>query len=292
MDRLRRSDRAELPPVRLRRGARCRPGAGAHGLRGGDGRGDGGPSEDPRGEGGRAEGAAVPALQRRSTSSRPCPRASRAWRCWTAPRSRGRRASRCTWTSSTPWLSRASKLRVIGGRYGLASKEFTPAHGQGRVRRTGQAEPKNHFTVGINDDVTHTSLEYDPDFTTEPEGVYRALFYGLGSDGTVGANKNSIKIIGEDTANYVQGYFVYDSKKAGVQTVSHLRFGPQPIRSDLPGQQGRLHRLPRVGLHRALQDPDRGCARGHLPGQRALPGRGGVGPAAQGRRSSASSTSS
>ena len=85
--------------------------------------------------------------------------------------------------------------------------------------------------MGINDDVTHMSLEYDENFSTEPDGVVRALFYGLGSDGTVGANKNSIKIIGEDTQNYAQGYFVYDSKKAGVMTVSHLRFGPEPIRS-------------------------------------------------------------
>jgi pyruvate-ferredoxin/flavodoxin oxidoreductase len=121
--------------------------------------------------------------------------------------------------------------QVIGGRYGLSSKEFTPAMVKGVFDELAKLEPKNHFTVGINDDVTHTSLEYDPSFHTEPENVYRALFYGLGSDGTVGANKNSIKIIGEDTDNYVQGFFVYDSKKAGVLTVSHLRFGPQPIRS-------------------------------------------------------------
>ena len=91
-------------------------------------------------------------------------------------------------------------------------------------------EPKNHFTVGINDDVTHTSIDYDPTFNIEPDDVVRAMFYGLGSDGTVGANKNSIKIIGEDTPNYAQGYFQYDSKKAGAVTVSHLRFGPRPIR--------------------------------------------------------------
>ena len=91
--------------------------------------------------------------------------------------------------------------------------------------------PKSHFTIGIVDDVSHTSLDYDPDFSTEPDDVVRALFYGLGSDGTVGANKNSIKIIGEDTENWAQGYFVYDSKKAGAVTVSHLRFGPRPIRS-------------------------------------------------------------
>jgi len=120
---------------------------------------------------------------------------------------------------------------VIGGRYGLSSKEFTPAMVKAVFDEPAKTDRKNHFTIGIDDDVTHTSLEYDQAFTTEPEEVYRALFYGLGSDGTVGANKNSIKIIGEDTDNYVQGYFVYDSKKAGVLTVSHLRFGPQPIRS-------------------------------------------------------------
>ncbi len=91
--------------------------------------------------------------------------------------------------------------------------------------------PQNHFTVGINDDVTHTSLAFDPKFSTEDPGTVRALFFGLGADGTVGANKNSIKIIGEDTENYAQGYFVYDSKKSGSITTSHLRFGPKPIRS-------------------------------------------------------------
>ncbi len=122
-------------------------------------------------------------------------------------------------------------VKIIGGRYGLSSKEFTPGMVKAVFDELAKPAPKNHFTVGINDDVTHTSLDYDPAFTTEPENAFKALFYGLGSDGTVGANKNSIKIIGEDTANYVQGYFVYDSKKAGVLTVSHLRFGPQPIRS-------------------------------------------------------------
>ncbi len=122
-------------------------------------------------------------------------------------------------------------VNIIGGRYGLSSKEFTPAMVKAVFDELEKPEPKNHFTIGINDDVTFTSLEYDPAFTTEDEGVYRALFYGLGSDGTVGANKNSIKIIGDDTDNYVQGYFVYDSKKSGVLTISHLRFGPRPIRS-------------------------------------------------------------
>jgi len=124
---------------------------------------------------------------------------------------------------------------IIGGRYGLSSKEFTPAMVKAVYDNLAQAAPdrppKDHFTIGINDDVTHTSLDYDPAFSTEPDSVIRAMFYGLGADGTVGANKNSIKIIGENTDNYAQGYFVYDSKKSGAMTVSHLRFGPQPIRS-------------------------------------------------------------
>jgi pyruvate-ferredoxin/flavodoxin oxidoreductase len=121
--------------------------------------------------------------------------------------------------------------RVIGGRYGLSSKEFTPAMVKGVFDELRKPQPKNHFTIGIHDDVTHTSLEYDKGFSTEGDDVVRAVFYGLGSDGTVSANKNSIKIIGEETDNYAQGYFVYDSKKAGSVTVSHLRFGKNPIRS-------------------------------------------------------------
>ncbi|HEV2496063.1 MAG TPA: pyruvate:ferredoxin (flavodoxin) oxidoreductase [Terriglobia bacterium] len=121
--------------------------------------------------------------------------------------------------------------RVIGGRYGLSSKEFTPAMIKGVFDEMQVARPASHFTVGIQDDVTHLSLDYDPAFSTEDPDTVRAIFYGLGSDGTVGANKNSIKIIGEDTENYAQGYFVYDSKKSGSMTVSHLRFGPRPIRS-------------------------------------------------------------
>lgn len=120
---------------------------------------------------------------------------------------------------------------IVGGRYGLSSKEFTPAMIKAVFDNLAQEEPKNHFTVGINDDVSQTSLAYDPEFSIEPDNVVRAIFYGLGADGTVGANKNSIKIIGEETDNYAQGYFVYDSKKSGSVTVSHLRFGPQPIRS-------------------------------------------------------------
>src|SRR5271157_3193218 len=120
---------------------------------------------------------------------------------------------------------------TIGGRYGLSSKEFTPAMVKAVYDNLATAKSKDHFTVGIQDDVGHTSLDYDSDFSIEPESVVRAMFYGLGADGTVGANKNSIKIIGENTDNYGQGYFVYDSKKSGAMTVSHLRFGPQPIRS-------------------------------------------------------------
>ncbi|MBN1807605.1 MAG: pyruvate:ferredoxin (flavodoxin) oxidoreductase [Planctomycetes bacterium] len=121
--------------------------------------------------------------------------------------------------------------RVIGGRYGLSSKEFSPAMIKGLLGEMGAKSPRDHVTIGINDDVTKTSVDYDPSFSTEAENVTRAMFYGLGSDGTVGANKNSIKIIGEETENFAQGYFVYDSKKAGAVTVSHLRFGPKPIRS-------------------------------------------------------------
>ena len=134
---------------------------------------------------------------------------------------------------SESWLANdmVSRPRVIGGRYGLASKEFTPAMAKAVLDEIKKSSPKNHFTVGIHDDVTHTSLDYDSEFSTEDPSTVRALFYGLGSDGTVGANKNSIKIIGKNTNNYAQGYFVYDSKKAGSVTVSHLRFGPRPIRS-------------------------------------------------------------
>lgn len=121
--------------------------------------------------------------------------------------------------------------KIIGGRYGLSSKEFTPAMAKGVLDELKKDRPKNHFTVGITDDVTHSSIEYDVSFTTESDDVIRAKFYGLGADGTVGANRNTIKIIGEGTENYAQGYFVYDSKKSGSQTISHLRFGPKPIHS-------------------------------------------------------------
>jgi pyruvate-ferredoxin/flavodoxin oxidoreductase len=125
----------------------------------------------------------------------------------------------------------AAMPTVVGGRYGLSSKEFTPAMVKGIFDELIKTAPKNHFTIGIDDDVSHSSLTYDPAFSTEDPKTVRALFYGLGSDGTVGANKNSIKIIGEQTPNFAQGYFVYDSKKSGSMTTSHLRFGPNPIRS-------------------------------------------------------------
>ncbi len=120
---------------------------------------------------------------------------------------------------------------VIGGRYGLGSKEFDPAMAKAIYDELKAERPKNHFTIGINDDLTGSSLPYDHHFDIEPSDVVRAVFFGLGADGTVGANKNSIKIIGEETSNFAQGYFVYDSKKSGAMTISHLRFGPRPIAS-------------------------------------------------------------
>ncbi len=124
-----------------------------------------------------------------------------------------------------------ARPRVIGGRYGLASKEFTPAMARSVFDELARETPRKHFSVGIRDDVTQRSLDYDESFSTQSPDVVQAVFYGLGSDGTVSANKNTIKIIGEKTAHHAQGYFVYDSKKAGSTTVSHLRFGPRAIRS-------------------------------------------------------------
>jgi len=140
----------------------------------------------------------------------------------------------------------AAPPRLIGGRFGLASKEFTPAMVKAVLDELGRETPRNHFTVGINDDVTHHSLAIDESFSTEPDDGFRAIVYGLGSDGTVGANKNAIRIIGEATASgdgpalHAQGYFVYDSKKSGSVTVSHLRFGPRPIRSTYLVQRAHL----------------------------------------------------
>jgi pyruvate-ferredoxin/flavodoxin oxidoreductase len=138
----------------------------------------------------------------------------------------------------------AKRPKVIGGRYGLSSKEFTPAMIKAVFDELKKQAPKRHFTVGIMDDVTHLSLPYDSDLDIEPDDVRRSVFFGLGSDGTVGANKNTIKIIGEETENWAQGYFVYDSKKAGAITISHLRFGPRSIRSAYLVKQAQF-----VGCH-------------------------------------------
>ena len=137
-----------------------------------------------------------------------------------------------------------SMPRVIGGRYGLSSKEFTPAMCKALFDELKKEKPKKHFTIGINDDVTDTSIPFDPNFNTEPDDQVRAVFWGLGADGTVSANKNSIKIIGEQTPDYAQGYFVYDSKKSGAMTVSHLRFGSRPIRSTYLIQRANF-----IGVH-------------------------------------------
>ncbi|MEX1185219.1 MAG: pyruvate:ferredoxin (flavodoxin) oxidoreductase [Gemmatimonadaceae bacterium] len=126
---------------------------------------------------------------------------------------------------------RETMPRVVGGRYGLGSKNFNPAQAKAVFDELQKAQPKHGFTVGIDDDVSQTSLPVDPDFSIEPDDIVRALFFGLGADGTVGANKNSVKIIAEDPAMHAQGYFVYDSHKSGAQTISHLRFGRRPIRA-------------------------------------------------------------
>jgi len=132
---------------------------------------------------------------------------------------------------------RSTMPRVIGGRYGLSSKDFNPAMAKAVFDELKKPRGKNGFTVGIDDDVAHTSLDYDPTFAIEPDDVVRAMFYGLGADGTVGANKNTVKIIAEEAGRHAQGYFVYDSHKSGAQTVSHLRFGPRPIRAPYLIQQ-------------------------------------------------------
>ncbi|MDY0121453.1 MAG: pyruvate:ferredoxin (flavodoxin) oxidoreductase [Sulfurimonas sp.] len=137
--------------------------------------------------------------------------------------------------------------KIIGGRYGLSSKEFTPAMIHAIFDELGKESPKNHFTIGINDDLTYSSLEYDQAFILDNKEQFEAVFYGLGSDGTVGANKNSIKIIGTQTDNYAQGYFVYDSKKSGSMTISHLRFGPKPIQSSYLIQKANF-----VAVHQAV----------------------------------------
>ena len=150
----------------------------------------------------------------------------------------------------------ATPPRVIGGRYGLSSKEMTPSMIKPIFEELAAARPKRHFTVGIYDDVTHLSLPIDAGFRRpRPAGEVQAVFFGLGSDGTVGANKASVKIIGESTDLFAQGYFVYDSKKAGSITVSHLRFGPAAHHLDLPRRERRLRRLPPVRAARQDEGP-------------------------------------
>ena len=203
---------------------------------------------DARGEKSRcAEGAALSAVRRASALSRALPPSVKAIAVLDRTKEPGS-AGEPLYLDCVNALyetGRASSSRVVGGRYGLSSKEFTPAMVKAVFDNLAEPEPKNHFTVGIHDDVSHTSLDFDPKlFRSRADDVFRALFYGLGSDGTVGANKNSIKIIGENTANYAQGYFVYDSKKAGAMTISHLRFGPRPIRSTYLITQAHFRRLP------------------------------------------------
>jgi pyruvate-ferredoxin/flavodoxin oxidoreductase len=158
--------------------------------------------------------------------------------------------------------ARVSMPRIIGGRFGLSSKEFTPAMVTAVIEELDKEVPKQHFTIGIHDDVTHMSLDYDASMHIESEQATRAIFYGMGSDGTVGANKNSIKIIGENTDLYCQGYFVYDSKKSGSRTVSHLRFGPEPIHAPYLVQSANFIACHKFGLIykiEVLQAAAKGC---------------------------------
>ena len=200
---------------------------------------DRGIPDGARRKGRRAQGPPVPAVLGRAISSPLCPPPSRPSPCWTAPRSpaaTGEPLYMDVVTAISEALS-TGKLPFKPSPRSSAAATASPRRNSRRPwsrassTKLAKPHPKNHFTVGIIDDVTHTSLDYDPEFSTEDPKTVRALFYGLGADGTVGANKNSIKIIGEDTDNYAQGYFVYDSKKSGAVTISHLRFGPKPIRS-------------------------------------------------------------
>ena len=161
--------------------------------------------------------------------------------------------------------------RVIGGRYGLSSKEMTPSMIKPIFEELDAARPKRHFTVGIYDDVTHLSLPIDTAFRhPRPAGEVQAVFFGLGSDGTVGANKASVKIIGESTDLFAQGYFVYDSKKAGSVTVSHLRFGPEPIRSTYLVEDADFVACHQFGLLGKIKVLESARARCDLPAQCAL----------------------
>ncbi len=149
--------------------------------------------------------------------------------------------------------------RVSGGRYGLSSKEFTPGMVAGVFEELASERPRRHFTVGITDDVSGTSLTYDASLDIDPPNTVRAVFFGLGADGTVGANKNTIKILGSEEHLHAQGYFVYDSKKSGAQTVSHLRFGPQPIRAPYLVQHASFVGCHQFGLLEQVERARPGC---------------------------------
>ena len=233
-----RADGTDLSAVRLCRRRRCGARAGDDGLGRRRGRRGGRSAGRSRRTRRLAEGASVSPLFRRGFHPGAARNDADALRCSIAPKSRARSGEPLyqdvvsvlaeSWDDVHPGQAAP---RVIGGRYGLSSKEFTPAMVAGVFEELNREKPKRHFTVGIIDDVTHASLSWDADFSTEADDVTRAVFYGLGSDGTVGANKNSVKILGEDTPLFAQGYFVYDSKKSGSVTVSHLRFSPRPIHS-------------------------------------------------------------
>ena len=178
-------------------------------------------------------------------------------------------------------LAQAGRLprSIIGGRYGLSSKDFGPALAKSVFDELNAAKPRNGFTVGITDDVSHTSLLPDDSFQAEPPGVVSALFYGLGPDGTVGANKNSVKIIAEDAGLHAQGYFVYNSHKSGAQTVSHALWAAADRRA-VPDPTGELHRHPSVPVRRAAGHAETGRAGRHRAAERAVRGRHAVGPPA------------
>ena len=266
-----------LPAVRLRRPSRGRARDRDDGLRRGDGARSGRlPGREGR-EGRRAQGPPVPAVLHRALRRGAAEDRQGASRCWTAPRSRAPSASRSTMDVVTAAreardageLAVCAGPVVVGGRYGLSSKEFTPAMVKAVFDELKKpTSPRTTSRRHQRRRDAPLAADYDADFDIEPDDVSRAVFFGLGADGTVGANKNSIKIIGEETTNYAQGYFVYDSKKSGAMTISHLRFGPEPIRSRYLIQQRQLRRLPPVRVPRQDRRARRSRAGRGLPAQR------------------------
>ena len=237
----------QLSAVQLLRRRRRRPRHHRHGLHLRRGRGSHRLSERPRREGGPGEGPPVPPLRAPTSSSPPSPPPPRRSPFWTAPRSPALRASLCTWTWSPLWPTPArTDIQVIGGRYGLGSKDTPPASVfavYDELKQGRDEAPVHHRHRGRCDQPVPARGE---DLLPTPllAGTIECKFWGLGGDGTVGANKNSIKIIGDHTDKYVQAYFQYDSKKTGGVTISHLRFGDKPIKFPLLYQQGRLRGLP------------------------------------------------